>query len=145
MICQKNEDTGCRTNCLNINEFVRRNFVVNKEITIKADLDDLWLMFGAALRYSTGRKTYMPSTVRQVIVDNLPLINQKWIINCLRDINDYERDRIRWGKLGTRYDDHFHHEIWMGLKEMLIKECDKREFEEPLSLYEIEVNPYVSN
>jgi len=67
-------------------------------VEVKASLDVLWFMFGSALRYGLGRQSYAPDLIARVIKDNLPLLNEKWTVNLLRDFNDYERDRIVWQK-----------------------------------------------
>jgi hypothetical protein len=67
-------------------------------------------------------------------------LNEKWFINFLRDINDYEETRTRWSRdkiNDGKYDDICDYESWTNLKAELIQEYSKRGFERPLAYYDI--------
>jgi len=87
-----------------------------------ATLDDLLMMFGAALRYSMGRSTYITGVIPQFIIDNLPLCNEKWLKNFLDDCKRYEEDR----KHGLIHDAGCDYDSWMELKAALHEEYQKR-------------------
>jgi len=91
-----------------------------------ATLDDLLMMFGAALRYSMGRRTYITGVTPQFIIDNLPLCNEKWLLNFLDDFNRYEEDR----KHGLIHDDGCDYDSWIELKAALREEYKKRGYAE---------------
>jgi triacylglycerol esterase/lipase EstA (alpha/beta hydrolase family) len=102
-----------------------------KEVKIMTNLDDLLLMFGCALRYSLRRRTYVTSTTSDFIIDNIELLNEKWCVNMLRDIVEYERDRIEWGEkykddtsMG-KLDDDCDYVSWMNLKEKILEHHSK--------------------
>ena len=101
---------------------------------ISADLDDLLFMLGSALRYGFGRKSYATSIIPKVIIENLSLLNEKWLINFLRDINEYEKNRIAW----EYKDDECDYASWMKLKTSLLNEYQKRGFTRSLNYYGIE-------
>ena len=104
--------------------------------TIYASTDDLLFMFGAALRYGLGRRTYATSLISGVIEDNISLINEKWFINFIRDINNYENDRLKWNN-NFQFDDTCDYESWTNLKQKLICEYINRKYKHPLSHYSI--------
>ena len=110
-----------------------------------ATKNDLFFMFGAALRYGLGRQSYATGLIPQVIIDNFSLLDENCIINLLRDINRYEQDRIAWNtssedKYG-KYDGECDYVGWLDLKAKLIKEYDKKGIDTPLKAYGIEVEP----
>ena len=90
-------------------------------VEVKADFDDLMCMFGGALRYALGSQTYMPGIVQDVIIANLPLYNEKWMINFLNDLVWYEKDIAS----GLRKSDH-HFQNWMNLKQKLLAAYTER-------------------
>jgi len=110
---------------------------------VMADIDDLLFVFGSALRYGLGRRTYSTSLISGFITDNISLLNEKWFINFLRDINDYEETRIRWSKYKItndgEYDSICDYESWINLKATLVNEYEKRGFENSLAYYGIEL------
>ncbi|MCL2797089.1 MAG: hypothetical protein FWD58_03435 [Firmicutes bacterium] len=95
---------------------------------INATLDDLWSMFGAALRYGLGRQSYITSLIPQVIKDNFSLLDEKWTINLLRDLNGYETDRVTWQYTDGVCD----YESWMELKQQLLKLYAERGYTRPI-------------
>ena len=97
-------------------------------IEVRTDLDDLWFMFGSALRYGLGRRTYATSLIPDVIKANLSLLNEKWTINLLRDLKDYERDRITW----QYKDDICDYQNWMELKRRLSELYKERGYTRPI-------------
>jgi len=100
----------------------------NREIVeVKADLDDLLFMFGSALRYGLGRQSYAPGLIIGVIKDNFALLNEKWIVNMLRDLRDYKKDRITWN-----YKDDHHYEAWLDLERQLMDLYKERGFSRPI-------------
>ena len=100
----------------------------NNIVEVKADFDDLMCMFGGALRYALGRQTYMPGIVQEVIVDNLPLYNEKWVINFLNDLTRYEKDTDC--DLQNNNDHHF--QDWMNLKRKLLTVYMERGYTRPV-------------
>ena len=85
-------------------------------LEVKADMDDLLFVFCAALRYGLGRRTYATSLIPKVIIANFSLLDERWTINLLRDLNEYERDRITWQYKDGACD----YERWMDLKQQLM-------------------------
>lgn len=77
-----------------------------KQKTVPVD-DDFILILMAAIRYSLGRKTYMPSTVCQWIITHCSnMFDTADIDTMLRDINSApdlgdKIDAEWWGKLKT--------------------------------------------
>ena len=100
----------------------------NEAFEVKASLDDLLFMFGSALRYGLGRRTYATSLIPKVIKNNFSLLNEKWTINMLRDLSDYERDRIVW----EYKDDDCDYQSWMGLKRQLMALYIQRGYTRPI-------------
>ncbi len=102
----------------------------NKDNTVevKADLDDLLFVFGSALRYGLGRRTYATSLISSVLLDNLTLLNEKWTVNLLRDINGYELSR----QGGHPKDDDCDFESWMELKRRLLVLYMERGYTHPM-------------
>ena len=109
----------------------------SRYIKVSASTDDLLFMFGSALRYGLGRRSYSTSLISGVIANNLPIINQKWLINFLRDIIEYEERRARWEYKTCSYDNICNYENWTNLKAKLIAEYNKRNYEESLDYYYI--------
>ena len=94
---------------------------MEKEVfEVKANLDDLLFIFGAALRYGLGRQTYAPSLISGVIKDNLSLLNEKWTINLLRELEEYERNWVVFGNTDFNYSD------WQELKQVLLESYKER-------------------
>ena len=93
-----------------------------KKHEVYATLDDLLMMFGAALRYSMGRQSYITGTTPEFIIDNLPLVNEKWFINYLEDCKRYEEDR----ESGLISDGDCDYKSWMELKATLLEEYTRR-------------------
>ena len=87
-----------------------------EKVEIKANLDDLLFMFSAALRYGLGRRTYATGLISDVIKANLTLLNEKWTVNLLRDLNGYEKDR----QSGYIKDDDCDYESWSNLKQKIL-------------------------
>lgn len=78
--------------------------MVYKQKTVPVD-DDFFLILMAAVRYSLGRRTYMPSTVCQWIIthcsnmfDTVDIDNMLRDIDSARDLGD-KTDAEWWGKL----------------------------------------------
>jgi hypothetical protein len=113
--------------------------MVKDKIEIRADLDDTLFVIGAALRYALGRRTYAVNLISSFIKSNLSLYNEKWLLNNLRDINDYEKQRKNWNPEYGKYDDDFDYEDWMNLKEALLNKYAKGNFEQPVQFHGIEV------
>jgi len=86
-------------------------------VAVNAELDDLWFMFGSALRYDLKHQTYATSRVPGVIVANFALLDEKWTSNLLRDFSHYERNRAIWH---SSADDDNNYENWMQLKRQLL-------------------------
>ena len=108
-----------------------------EEHVIRGDIDDILFCLGASLRYALGRRTYSTSLVPEVLVNNLGLFNQKWLINSLRDVDGYIDDRRKWRNKEYKYDDICDYSSWLNLKQSLIDEYESREYEEPLAFYNI--------
>jgi len=110
-----------------------------------ATKNDLFFMFGAALRYGLGRQSYATGLISQVIIDNLSLLDEHCIINLLRDINRYEEDRVAWTSSSKekhgKYDGECDYIGWLDLKAKLIKEYDEKGTNTPLKTYGIKVEP----
>ena len=83
---------------------------MSNEIKVNAELDDLLFVFGAALRYGLGRRTYATGLISEFIADNSSLINKKWQENYIQEIERYEKDRG---------DDECDYRHWMKLKNLL--------------------------
>jgi len=98
-----------------------------------ATLDDLLMMFGAALRYSMGRNSYITGVTPQFIIDNLPLCNEKWLINYLEDCKRYEDDRAN----GLIHDRDDNHDDWLELRAALREEYKKRGYPQDHKYYEL--------
>ena len=105
-----------------------------RDIYVLANLDDLMILFVGALRYGLGRQTYVTYTIPKVIKANLKLYNEKWLVNFLRSIQDYERMRKHW----EHYDDECDYQSWMALKAALREEYIKRGFERDLAYHRLE-------
>jgi len=107
------------------------------DIYVVANLDDLMILFVGALRYGLGRQTYVTYTIPKVIKANLKLYNEKWLVNFLRSIQDYEHQRKKWGAYGDAECDY---QSWMALKAALREEYIKRGFERDLAYHRLEDN-----
>jgi len=108
-----------------------------EHIPVFANTQDLLMVFGCALRYALGRKTYVTSTIPDFIKDNVSLLDLKWFVNYLRDLCDYERNRDVWGADREYGYDHLcDYEGWLSFKKFLIDEYNKRGFKEPLASYQ---------
>jgi hypothetical protein len=59
------------------------------------------------------------------------LLNKKWLVNLLRDVNCYEDDR----RSGFIPDDECDYQKWMGLKTALLTEFHNRNYEHDLVHY----------
>jgi hypothetical protein len=59
--------------------------MVEENVTIKRN--DLRLLIIAAFRYSLGRRTFMPSIVTELIINNYKLFNDQDWKNFIEDIN----------------------------------------------------------
>ena len=105
-----------------------------RDIYVLANLDDLMILFVGALRYGLGRRTYVTHTIPKVIKSNMKLYNEKWLVNFLRSIQDYEQRRKHW-QYG---DDECDYQSWMALKAALREEYIKRGFERDLSYHRLE-------
>ena len=90
-------------------------------------MDNLLFVLGSAVRYGLGRKSYAPSLIVDVIKDNLSLFNEKWVINLLRDLYGYERDRVTW-----EYKDDSNVEYWAELKRVLLAVYKERGYTRPI-------------
>ena len=101
------------------------------------DYDDIMFCLGSSLRYALGRKSYAVGLVAGVITKNIPLLNQKWLINCIRDIDDYIGIRERWSDREHSYDNHCDLSTWLNLKQALIDGYEEKNFDEPLELHGI--------
>ena len=64
--------------------------------------DDVWLLFLAAFRYATGRRTYMPDTIPKLILANKDKLTA-WQRKQLADeVHKYKED---YGDLGDKCDE----------------------------------------
>ena len=95
---------------------------------VHAELDDLLFVFGSALRYGLGRKSYAVGLISRFVKDNRSMLNEKWLINLLEDIKSYEEDKVR----GWIHDDDCDYSDWMSLKATLRDEYISRNFEHDL-------------
>jgi hypothetical protein len=108
-----------------------------KKYEVLAELDDLLMMFGAALRYSMGRQTYITGATPGFIIDNLPLCNEKWLINFLEDCKRYEDDRAS----GLIHDNDCDYTHWMKLKAALVAEYKRRGYPRDHKHFRLEDDP----
>lgn len=85
-------------------------------LEVKANIDDLAFVFCAALRYGLGRQTYATTLIPRVIMANFALLDERWTIVLLRDLIEYERNRMTWLSKDGACD----YESWMDLKQRLM-------------------------
>ena len=79
---------------------------------VRGSKNEIFLLFGSALRYSLGRKTYITDTVANLIRNNLHLFNKM-------DLNRLVDDIIREEQYNNLGDDHIDKPIWLELKKDL--------------------------
>jgi len=96
--------------------------------------DDVQFIIGSALRYGLGRQSYAVGLIADFIGENLSLLNEKWMVNLLRDVQDYEKDREN----GLIHDADYDLESWLKLKAALRNEFKSRNFERDLRYYGLE-------
>lgn len=84
------------------------------EVCAWEDKDNLLFIFGAALRYALGRKSYATGLVSSFLIENVEMYNEKWLHNFLKDIEDYEMHRVP-GQTDHLCD----YDGWMKLKAVL--------------------------
>lgn len=89
--------------------------------------NSLYFMLDAAMRYALGRKSHEVRLVAGFIKDNLPVFNEKWLVNIINDIQWYLDDR----KNGKIDDDDCDHQIWLNLRETVREEYRSRNFSKP--------------
>lgn len=81
---------------------------------------DFGLIVNAAIRYSMGRQTYMPSTVCEFTLRYMPMLDNRTIQVIINDIT--EEIRFRDGEMPQI-------DIWLDLKEKAEAEKKKRQDE----------------
>ena len=91
-------------------------------------------VFCYALRYALGRETFASLTITDFLIENLKLFNEKWLVNLLRDITNYETDRAN----GLINDAKFDFQKWMELKNALTAEFNSRNFPRDLAYYRLD-------
>lgn len=118
----------------------RKIVVANSQIrvlegsTVYGDLDDVLFIFGSALRYGLGRQTYSVGLISDFIRDNISLLNQKWLINLLEDIKDYEKDRAD----GRIHDSACDYDEWTKLRIILKEEYLRQELDPDLPHFKLD-------
>ena len=80
------------------------------------------------LAYGLGRATYATGLIADFLMDNLEILDEKWLVNLLQDLKRYEGDRE--SKWVQDHDCDYQH--WMKLKAVLREEYKKRGFERDL-------------
>ena len=106
-----------------------------KRHEVVGTLDDVLFIFGSALRYGLGRQTYATGLISEFLIDNAGLLNEKWLVNLLESIKNYEDDR---GHNRRICDDACDYQSWMQLKAALRGEYQNRHFGHGLDYYELD-------
>lgn len=82
--------------------------------------DDFGTLAICAIRYCHGRKTYMPSLVRNIVAQHLPEISDKDLGVMINDCEFQEQMQL-WG------DDRIDKPGWIRWKELLLAEKKRRD------------------
>ena len=87
---------------------------------ISLDNDNLQAIFVCAIRYSLGRRTYMPHLVIDFLISLLPHLSDKTLSVIERDIREAEKMGIGYG------DDLIDKPKWLLFHGKVVQEIDKR-------------------
>lgn len=90
---------------------------------ISLDNDNLQAIFVCAIRYSLGRRSYMPHLVIDYIIPLLPYLSDKTLSVIERDIREAEKIGIGYG------DDLIDKPKWLSFYDQVVQEIDKRKLE----------------
>lgn len=88
----------------------------NHEAHIKADQDELKMLFITSFRYAVTRRSYIPFVVSNLINKNKEIFNRNILELFVKEI-DEEKDRL----------DDYEKEIWLYLSDVLKEYLDKTE------------------
>ena len=86
---------------------------------IEIDTEDLGTLCIAALRYSMGRQTYMPSLVRGIVVQVLPKLSDR-DIRVMHEDCAFQASTNQWG------DEKIDKPGWVNWEKVLREEMERR-------------------
>ena len=87
---------------------------------ISLDNDNLQAIFVCAIRYSLGRRTYMPHLVIDFLTPLLPHLSDKTLSVIERDIREADKMGVGYG------DERIDKPRWLQFRQLILSEIEKR-------------------
>ena len=78
--------------------------------------DNFSCVVNSAVRYALGRNTYMPSVIKEFVLENITALSTKTLENMRRDIEEHAKD----------YPEMYQKALWETLLKEVVLELEKR-------------------
>lgn len=94
-----------------------RKVSISQAVNILSEFDAICV---CAVRYSLGRKTYMPRLVMDYLKDNMELLKTQTLRTVVKDVNDY------YERFESDQKDDFDYKEWIAFKVFIEGEIERR-------------------